>query len=305
MKKVNHLLKTAAICLIWITTEMPGQAQLGATLYSNGDPVIVTVLPAAAGYTSELWLFSPGPARFIATNRDLNQSFDLGLLPMGEELVFGIFVRDTEDTFYMGPADRNQDGIAHALIEPIGPGHALVGFEDLFGGGDLDYDDNVFEFSSGVAFDSDGDGIMDELDTCPSIANPDQSDIDEDGIGDECDNDSFPPVIHSASPSVSVLWPPNHKMVPVSIDVVASDLEDPNPVCRIIEVSSNEPETAVGYGNTAPDWQLTGELSLLLRAERAGKGTGRVYTITIECVDAGGHVALATTEVCVPHSVAK
>ena len=37
--------------------------------------------------------------------------------------------------------------------------------------------------------DSDGDGIPDDVDNCPTIYNPDQADNDEDGIGDVCDDD--------------------------------------------------------------------------------------------------------------------
>ena len=37
--------------------------------------------------------------------------------------------------------------------------------------------------------DSDGDGINDNEDNCPEIPNPEQSDIDEDGYGDVCDDD--------------------------------------------------------------------------------------------------------------------
>jgi hypothetical protein len=36
--------------------------------------------------------------------------------------------------------------------------------------------------------DSDGDGVPDHLDNCPTIANPDQRDEDGDGVGDACDN---------------------------------------------------------------------------------------------------------------------
>jgi len=50
--------------------------------------------------------------------------------------------------------------------------------------------------SSGSAYvfnlmlhDSDGDGILDDDDNCPSIANPDQYDFDSDGLGDACDPD--------------------------------------------------------------------------------------------------------------------
>jgi len=38
--------------------------------------------------------------------------------------------------------------------------------------------------------DTDGDGVCDPVDNCPTVANADQADADGDGLGDACDNDS-------------------------------------------------------------------------------------------------------------------
>lgn len=124
--------------------------ELGGQLFATGARVEVQVLPASAGFTSELWLFEPGPARRLATNRDVGLVVDLGTFPAGVELVFGIKVLNTGQTFKMGPGDRNPDGIPHAVVNFLEPGRAHVGFEDLFGGGDRDYNDNVFEFRGGI-----------------------------------------------------------------------------------------------------------------------------------------------------------
>lgn len=116
--------------------------------------------------------------------------------------------------------------------------------------------------------------------------------------------DNTPPEI-SLTADPDTLWPPNHKMRPITVTADAVDNCDPNPVCQIVQVESNESEDDLGKGNKSPDWQITGDLSVNLRAERFGTGSGRVYIITVECADASGNTATADTTVSVPHDKGK
>ena len=118
--------------------------------------------------------------------------------------------------------------------------------------------------------------------------------------------DTTPPTINSISASPDILWPPNHKMVEVTVMVDCKDICDPAPFCYILGVTSNETINGPGDGNTEPDWDFTDNpLVVLLRAERAGVGTGRVYTIHIECMDASENIASGIVEVTVPHDQGK
>ena len=113
--------------------------------------------------------------------------------------------------------------------------------------------------------------------------------------------DCEPPVVHSLAAVPDVLWPPNGRMQPVTLRVLASDNCGATR-CRILSVTSSESTDGDGGGDTAPDWEITGDLTLNLRAERSGNETGRVYTVTIECTDAEGNRSTAPARVTVPHS---
>ena len=111
------------------------------------------------------------------------------------------------------------------------------------------------------------------------------------------------PMIVSATASPNVLFPPNHKLVPVTITVNATGSFVS---CVILGVRSNQPINGTGDGNTSPDWIITGDLTLLLRAERAGNiKTDRVYTITVLCADSFGNTARKDVTVTVPHDQGK
>jgi hypothetical protein len=52
----------------------------------------------------------------------------------------------------------------------------------------------------------------------------------------------------------------------------------------------------------SPDWEITGDLTLNLRAERSGKASGRIYNITVEGTDDSGNLSRGVAQVTVPRS---
>lgn len=134
---------------------------LGAQLYWNGGDVTIEVQGSTAGYLSELRLYYSATSYFVAYNAPngnpvgttvtLSDALLDSFIDVGDEMVFGIRVTNTGDVFQMGPATRNADGLIHAAVDATArAGWLRVGFEDLYGGGDRDYDDNVFDFRGGV-----------------------------------------------------------------------------------------------------------------------------------------------------------
>ena len=51
--------------------------------------------------------------------------------------------------------------------------------------------------------------------------------------------DTQPPAFKTLTPSATSLWPPDHRMVPVSLTAALVDLLDPAPTARIVGVSTS------------------------------------------------------------------
>lgn len=78
-----------------------------------------------------------------------NTTVNLGYFAKDTELIFYMDVYPTPDfqyayTYYTGPGSRNPDGVFHAELTNISFQYWEVGFENVYGGGDHDYNDVIF-----------------------------------------------------------------------------------------------------------------------------------------------------------------
>jgi hypothetical protein len=99
--------------------------------------------------------------------------------------------------------------------------------------------------------------------------------------------------IHRLTPTPASLWPPNHKFVPVTINVDVEDIVDASPSCKITAITSNE--------GTSADYRITGALTADLLADRDGSGGDRFYRLTVSCSDNRDNTETRHVDVIVPH----
>jgi hypothetical protein len=120
-------------------------------------------------------------------------------------------------------------------------------------------------------------------------------------IANPTPTDTEPPVV-TLSVTPDVVWSPNHKMIPITPTITATDNVDANPVVELVGVTTTEPDDAQGDGHTVNDVEVTADGQIFVRSERSGKGGSRVYTITFRATDAAGNVGFASANVVVPKS---
>jgi hypothetical protein len=130
-------------------------------IVTGTDPIIATYQGNTATFTNLLYLMlngsgQPGddndPANdlFIFNNQasPVGSMVNLGSFPIGTELEFRLFVTNTGNNFFSGPASRNPDDTAHARVQNAWmSGTTLVSFEDLFDG-PFNYNDLSFSFTN-------------------------------------------------------------------------------------------------------------------------------------------------------------
>jgi hypothetical protein len=122
----------------------------GSLLVATDGDVSAQFTGSIAGYFNTIVLdlgeLGDDPADVEVFNKysSVNSILDLGIFRAGTELIFRIDVLNTGLSFFSGDSSRNPDGLAH--VEAIttlenGIYFTTIGFEDLLGGGDKDYND--------------------------------------------------------------------------------------------------------------------------------------------------------------------
>jgi hypothetical protein len=110
--------------------------------------------------------------------------------------------------------------------------------------------------------------------------------------------DKTPPALSGSLAAGCTLWPPNKKFITVatiSAADVLSGLASFN-----VTGASNEPQDPKDPGIIISGTGL-GSRTVQLRADRLGRGTGRIYTLTSTANDAAGNVVRASSTCVVPH----
>jgi hypothetical protein len=106
--------------------------------------------------------------------------------------------------------------------------------------------------------------------------------------------DNSPPDVSQAYADPAVLWPPNSKMVEISILGVV----DPDGDTFTITVTGVTDDDT----NDPTDHGALGSSTVTLRAERSGQ-QARTYTVTFEATDEHGATSTGSVSVTVPHDM--
>lgn len=153
--QIRKILSVLALIILWvIVLPKPSTASPipGASVVVDvTGEVTVKFLGYAASYSNDLYLFNPDNSYGTIFNNHstpVGTVESLGMFDAGTELIFGLHVNNTGYDFYTGPGSGNPDGVPHAVVDNMySPTETFIGFEDLFGDGDNDFNDLEFSLA--------------------------------------------------------------------------------------------------------------------------------------------------------------
>ena len=148
MKRSPPKIALAAAALLAALSAPQAQAALGDSLVATGGNIIISFIGSDASFDSVISI-NGGPEIFPNHGTFPGTTYDYGTFAAGTVLDITLRVATTGNVFHTGGGALNPDGIAHADVKyNFGmPGRTYVGFEDILGGGDLDYNDHMFAFT--------------------------------------------------------------------------------------------------------------------------------------------------------------
>ena len=122
--------------------------------FDTACEVTVTYLGTNAAYHNAFgWVegIPPGTLHYLGTGHSTSPgtSWDIGPRVANVNNILYITPSETQHTYYSDPTASNSDSIEHVKVTQIDQYGYLVcvGFEDLFGGGDKDFNDIYLEVS--------------------------------------------------------------------------------------------------------------------------------------------------------------
>ncbi len=171
--KINSIVAGAALIALAGSVQMakaniipyPSPNNLNTTTYSftaNGGDVTAYFAGASAGHTDILGLYVNGSTIWSTLNNQISavgSFYDFGTFTLNTPLVFVLEDTSTGNTLYYSDPSMNADGINHIYSTSYDssgtpnlgagiPSGTFVSFEDLYGGGDKDYNDLQFVFEN-------------------------------------------------------------------------------------------------------------------------------------------------------------
>ena len=141
---------------------VPMDLSMANAVLTHSDRLTLTYEGTAATYSNDLYLMRDSFGGntddgdltndlFLFNNHSsaVGSTFDIDNITAGSEMLFRLYVHDTDYNFYSGQRTRNIDRRVHAMFQSDWkPGYSLVSFEDLYGTPQygLGYNDLSFSF---------------------------------------------------------------------------------------------------------------------------------------------------------------
>lgn len=114
---------------------------------------------------------------------------------------------------------------------------------------------------------------------------------------DDTSVDTTPPTL-SVTTDPSSIRGRNHKLVPVTVTLEATDDTDQDVDVELVDVASSDPDDGDGDGSTTGDIVVDSATSIRVRAERS-RSTERIYTFTYRATDDAGNSTTSSATIVV------